>query len=739
MVKSTVLKTRWLPLVLILGVYLPLVLWYSVTVPIFEGPDESSHYKVAYGLLSTGHLPVLNYAVSGEEEHQPPLYYALVASVLRLVDAGAADGFMLRNPHAGISAVDSLGNKNAFLHGDPAERWPFRDVPLAVHMARLVSMAFGVLTVVATYGIGIGVFGRTRPGLAAAPAAVVAFTPQFVFISGAINNDSAVAAFSALVLWLVIAYGNKPRSYRWLIALGVAGGLASLSKAAGLASIGLIVAGLIAKAIRNQQLARIWQEILVVLAVSALVGGWWFARNWALYDDPLLSRYITRWFGANAVSADAMLVLQRFWQGLPSYWGVFGWLNIGWPEWIYQLLRLASVAAGLGIVVFLVRLLKGKERETNLYAIGLVALWTALTLAAIGRWIAIAGGLQGRLLFPAISSLSVLMVLGWSSLVPTAWRARAMALPIAGLLGLALVTPLAVIAPAYAPPKLLSLEQVPDDMIPTSLTIGDHAELIGYRTEPSPARPNETVKIILYWHVLKPADHDYSVFVTLLGRDLEEIGSINTYPGLGNLRTSQWPVGKVIEDVYSIHVAPNAQAPVLAAISTGWYDYYHRYVITQTDPQGNETSFVGSMKLVPLTWPQAPRATLANFADQIRLAGYTVNRPDEHTMNLSLKWISQARPDRDLTIFVHVVDAQGTILAQKDQAPLAGDYPTSAWEPGEVVLDHIDVPLPDGWIWSQAQGIEIGLYDPKTGERLSVLDKSGQVAGNSVTLRIPAQ
>ena len=309
MVKSTVLKTRWLPLVLILGVYLPLVLWYSVTVPIFEGPDESSHYKVAYGLLSTGHLPVLNYAVSGEEEHQPPLYYTLVASVLRLVDAGAADGFMLRNPHAAISAVDSLGNKNAFLHGDPAERWPFRDVPLAVHMARLVSMAFGVLTVVATYGIGVGVFGRTRPGLAAAPAAVVAFTPQFVFISGAINNDSAIAALSALVLWLVIAYGNKPRSYRWLIALGVAGGLASLSKAAGLASIGLIVAGLIAKAIRNKQLARIWQEILVVLAVSALVGGWWFARNWALYDDPLLSRYITRWFGTNAVSADVMLRL----------------------------------------------------------------------------------------------------------------------------------------------------------------------------------------------------------------------------------------------------------------------------------------------------------------------------------------------------------------------------------------------------------------------------------------------
>ena len=52
----------------------------------------------------------------------------------------------------------------------------------------------------------------TQRWLAAAPVAVVAFTPQFVFISGAINNDTAVAALSALVLWLVVVYGEKPRS-----------------------------------------------------------------------------------------------------------------------------------------------------------------------------------------------------------------------------------------------------------------------------------------------------------------------------------------------------------------------------------------------------------------------------------------------------------------------------------------------------------------------------------------------
>ena len=219
---------------------------------------------------------------------------AFVAAVFRLTAAGDTPNPLAVNSHAAVSAVNSFGNKNAFLHGDVAEQWPFRGLPLAVHLARLVSVAFGVLTVVATYGIALGVFGRARRWLAAAPVAVVAFTPQFVFISGAINNDIAVAALSALVLWLVVVYGEKPRSMAWLVALGVAGGLASLTKAGGLAAVAFVVIGLIVKALRTRQLNHLWRDVFVAVAASALTGGWWYARNLVLYDDPLLWRYITR-------------------------------------------------------------------------------------------------------------------------------------------------------------------------------------------------------------------------------------------------------------------------------------------------------------------------------------------------------------------------------------------------------------------------------------------------------------
>lgn len=187
--RPVVPNTSLTPLIAVLAIYLPLVLWYSATVPVFEAPDESSHYRVAHHLSSVGRLPVLNYDVPGEEEHQPPLYYALVAPVLRLVQAGDGSDLMVRNPHAAISAVSSVGNKNAFLHGDPAEQWPWRDGPLAVRLSRLVSVGFGILTVTATFFIGRAVFGDRRRWLAATPAAIVAFTPQFIFISETINQD----------------------------------------------------------------------------------------------------------------------------------------------------------------------------------------------------------------------------------------------------------------------------------------------------------------------------------------------------------------------------------------------------------------------------------------------------------------------------------------------------------------------------------------------------------------------
>ena len=64
-------------------------------------------------------------------------------------------------------------------------------------------------------------------------------------------------------------------------------------------------------------------------------------------------------------------------------------------------------------------------------------------------------------------------------------------------------------------------------------------------------------------------------------------------------------------------------------------------------------------------------------------------------------------------------NAAGETVAQKDQPPLDGAYPTSLWDPGEIIADELIIPLPDE-LPSGEYSLVIGLYDFTTGLRLPV-------------------
>ena len=86
-------------------------------------------------------------------------------------------------------------------------------------------------------------------------------------------------------------------------------------------------------------------------------------------------------------------------------------------------------------------------------------------------------------------------------------------------------------------------------------------------------------------------------------------------------------------------------------------------------------------------------------------------------LRLSLYWQAERRPSRDYTVFVHLESETGHLIAQQDNPPRQGTYPTSQWLPGEIVEDtyqiRVDPALPPG-----AYLLKVGLYDPATGRRL---------------------
>jgi hypothetical protein len=135
--------------------------------------------------------------------------------------------------------------------------------------------------------------------------------------------------------------------------------------------------------------------------------------------------------------------------------------------------------------------------------------------------------------------------------------------------------------------------------------------------------------------------------------------------------------------------------------------------------------------------PPMTHAVGANFGKQVTLLGYDLDlSPNEEggTARLILYWQAQREMETAYKVFVHLLDADGVIIAQVDREPQAGVTPTTGWLADEVVTDEIEIPVTE--ITAATQSIAVGLYDPLTGERLSTLDAAGVVVGDRVLIPV---
>lgn len=103
------------------------------------------------------------------------------------------------------------------------------------------------------------------------------------------------------------------------------------------------------------------------------------------------------------------------------------------------------------------------------------------------------------------------------------------------------------------------------------------------------------------------------------------------------------------------------------------------------------------------------------FGEKINLVGWTADWEGDHLL-LTLAWQAKETMEKDYTAFVHLVDGDGQLLGQLDRPP-AG-YPTSDWQPGEIVVDHYRVGLPDDLVPGEEIGLNTGFYYLPTLEAL---------------------
>ncbi len=119
----------------------------------------------------------------------------------------------------------------------------------------------------------------------------------------------------------------------------------------------------------------------------------------------------------------------------------------------------------------------------------------------------------------------------------------------------------------------------------------------------------------------------------------------------------------------------------------------------------------------------------ALFDGRISLLAYDLDdsarfRPGQ-TAHLILYWQAQARTPHDLTVFVHLYDADGKLWSQQDNPPIHGTYPTSEWSAGEIIVDRYDVGIPAN-VPAGTYLLAVGMYDSQTQERVKAVNGRGQ-------------
>lgn len=159
-------------------------------------------------------------------------------------------------------------------------------------------------------------------------------------------------------------------------------------------------------------------------------------------------------------------------------------------------------------------------------------------------------------------------------------------------------------------------------------------------------------------------------------------------------------------------------------VALGWGEALPAYLVrneTTTAVLTNLTPYFGeNLRITPFTdhtliQPTNPPAIPTS--DQLITPLSQEFDPVTNQFRITLLWQPTALFATPHTAFVHLLDAEGEIIAQTDRPP-AG-FPTTDWRPGERILDTFVVPLPAEV--EPPTAVRIGFYDSVTLEPFIVL------------------
>lgn len=242
--------------------------------------------------------------------------------------------------------------------------------------------------------------------------------------------------------------------------------------------------------------------------------------------------------------------------------------------------------------------------------------------------------------------------------------------------------------------------------------------LEGYAVDPREATAGQRLALRLRWRA-EQAGLNVGPMRVQLVQDGQVIAEQQGAPADGQYPVNHWGAGEVVLDRREV-IAPGdaTSGPAQLQVQVG-----DGPII----PLGEVTLRAGERLT---TAPPVANPLDVAFGPALRLVGYDLPQtrvsPGE-ALPLTLVWQATGPAgETPLTVFTHLLDRDGRLIAQHDAPPAEGRRPTPGWVAGEYIVDPhaLTFTQPD---YRGPASIEVGLYDPVTGARLPTPDGTGRI------------
>lgn len=320
------------------------------------------------------------------------------------------------------------------------------------YLVRFLSFLYFIVTVYFLYLSSKLIFKDDIPYVFAT-VCFVALLPQFLIISTSVNPVNLAGMLGAAFLYIILYSLFKGKNLMALLLGPMIIGLAFFSHRVALFMVPPFVVLLLIYFVRSLKSQKELMKISVMILVVLLIFIFLFLAAQHFFPDHFkkvvrLSGLMPRIHDINKfgeyASPETSKSLSNFLDGsFKTFWFFAGWLRFGYHLDIYSVLKLICLVSGFGLLKHLYSYFARKKYTPDVdfpSFLILVASGLPIIFGAIMRYYPTAVVAQGRYIFPAISALAILFVLGLKQIAPKRLERGVPAFIIVGLMALNIYT-----------------------------------------------------------------------------------------------------------------------------------------------------------------------------------------------------------------------------------------------------------------------------------------------------------